>query len=66
VLQPLISRSVALAFGVLPAIDFYHQLGSATGEIRDVRTDRQLSRELGPIAGEQFPNLPLFAGRAEA
>jgi hypothetical protein len=60
----LISRTITFRIRMLAAINFNDQLRLATGEIRDVWANRQLSSELGPIPGEQFPNLALLAGRA--
>ena len=45
---------------MLAAIKLDDEIGFPTGEVGDVRADRKLPREFGPIAGQQLPHLALF------
>jgi hypothetical protein len=58
--QPFVPHGVALAVGVLTAIDLDDELGLAAGKIDDVWADRQLACEFGPVTREQSPYLAFF------
>ena len=58
--KPLIASHIALGFGMLAAVDLDHQLCVTAGEVDHIRPDRQLPRELGPIAGQELSDLSLF------
>ena len=60
--QPFVAHFVAFGFRMLPAVDLDYEPRRATGEIGDVRADRQLPRKLGPVAREEVPDLA-FLGR---
>jgi hypothetical protein len=62
--QPLIPDDVALTIGVLPGIDLHDELRPAAGKVGDIKSDRQLPRELRTVAGQQLPHLPFFPCRA--
>lgn len=51
---------------MLAAVDFDHQLGLAAGEVGDVGADRELSRELWAVAGEDVPDFAFFGRRVGA
>jgi hypothetical protein len=61
--QPLIPQQITLRFCMLAAIDFDYKLRLSAREISNVRTDRELPRELGAIARKQLPHLSLFPRR---
>jgi hypothetical protein len=60
--QPFVTYHVAFRLRVLPAVDLNDELCLAAGEICDVRADRKLSREPGPIARQQMPDFAFLRG----
>ena len=63
--QPFVTYHVAFRLRVLPAVDLNDELCLAAGEICDVRADRKLSREPGPIARQQMPDFAFLGVAVE-
>ena len=61
-LQPFIANAIAVRVSVLASVNFDDQLRLAACEIGNVWADRQLSRELRPVTGQEVPNPPFLAG----
>ena len=65
-LQEVGTSNILRTIRMLRAVDFHYQPCLATGEVRNIRTDRELPGEFRPIATEQAPDQAFGIGRAGA